>query len=273
MVGFNKKLTIIGGGNMGQAFAEGLLRNKVFSPANLMITDVNQDKLQTVQRKWKVEITTNNRQAVDNAETVLLAVKPQQLKNVLTEIKATLNPTTLLVSIAAGFTIDSIQKAINRKTQPIVRVMPNLAAKVGQSVSAWKANRAVNNQQKKIVKEMLAAIGTELEVETEARLDTITAVSGSGPAYFFYFVESLISGAKKLGLSEKEATQLALQTFYGAAELLKKDSRSPSQLRQTVTSKGGTTAAALKVFEEKKFSEIIFQALKAAENRAKELKQ
>lgn len=266
------KLTIIGCGNMGAAFAEGLLSKKVFDVASVTVTDAYEEGLKKFAEKWLVATTADNVQAVKNADVVLLAVKPQQLRDVLGLIKDALKKDALLFSIAAGFSIASIADAIGKKDQPIVRVMPNLAAKVGKSVSAWIPNAAVTDEQKSCVKAMLGAIGIEFTVTSEEKLDAVTALSGSGPAYFYYFVESLIEAGKALGFSEEEAGKLAIQTFHGAAALLAESGKTPGELRAAVTSKGGTTEAAVSVFEEKTFFDVVQSAMRAAKKRAETLR-
>lgn len=266
------RLSFIGYGNMGRVFVEAIAKAEIVSSKQIIVADPRAEKLEQLHREWGVKTTTNNQEAVREAGIVLLAVKPQQMRDVLQEFKDVVQPQALVISIAAGFTISSIAQALERENQPIIRVMPNLAATVGKSVSGWIANSHVSDEQKKTTKQLLQAVGMEFVVDSEEMLDVVTAVSGSGPAYYYYFTEALIDGAKKLGMGEKEATELAVQTFVGAATLLESSRRSPGELRAAVTSKGGTTEAALKVLAERDFKQLITDALLSAKQRAFELR-
>lgn len=267
-----KKLCIIGYGNMGKAFLVGLLQKQVISAGLVTVADPHQEKLDMLNKEWGVAVTTDNREAVIEADVILLAVKPQRMRSVLEEIKNAIQPHALSMSIAAGFTIGSMTSVLERPNQPIVRVMPNLAATVGKSVSGWIANSHVSDEQKKDTKQLLEAVGTEFIVDTEEMLDVVTALSGSGPAYYYYFIEAFIEAAKKLGMEEAQAMQTATQTFLGAAELLKHSGKSPQELRMAVTSKGGTTEAAVLFLEKQSFSSLMAEALKIARDRAKQLR-
>lgn len=267
-----KKLCIIGYGNMGTAFLAGLLQKQVLSAGCVTVADPHQETLDMLKKEWGVTVTTDNREAVIEADVILLAVKPQQMRGVLREIKNTIQPHALSMSIAAGFTIESITNALEKPDQPIVRVMPNLAATVGKSVSGWIANSHVSDEQKKDTKQLLQAVGTEFIVDTEEMLDVVTAVSGSGPAYYYYFTEAVIEAAKKLGVGEVQAVEIAIETFLGAAELLKQSRKTPAELRAAVTSKGGTTEAAVSFLEKQSFSSLMTEALKTARDRAKQLR-
>ena len=267
-----KKLAIIGCGNMGQAFAEGILKARVFRATDVIVTDASRQKLEAMKIKWKVNGTQDNTKAVKQADIILLAVKPQHMSEVLVSFKDSLKPHELILSIAAGYSISSIEKQLGSKRFPIVRIMPNLAAKVGMSISAWIGNSHVTKAQKGIVQTILSAVGEQMEVKSEDMLNSVTAVSGSGPAYVFYFVEALIQSAVQLGFSPKEAELLVHHTLYGATGLLKDSTLGAQGLRSAVTSKGGTTEAAIAHLEKENFSRIIHEALVQAKKRANELR-
>lgn len=250
----NKKIAIIGAGNMGQAIAQGLLSKKVLTKDRLFLTDSK---------------TRNNKEAVQKADIIILAVKPQMASTVLKEIKDAVKD-QFIISIMAGITINTIQSSLVKKIA-IVRVMPNLAAKVGHSMSVWVRSREVTNAQTELVATILEAIGMQLELQNENQINAATAISGSGTAYFFYLTELLEKGAIELGFSQEEAKTLAMQTLLGSANLLISSSHSAKDLRDAVTSKGGTTEAAFKVFKKENLDKSFQLGIKAAYNKAKEL--
>lgn len=249
-----EKIAIIGAGNMGQAIAQGLLSKKIITHDQLMLTNTK---------------TRNNKEAVANADIIILAIKPQMAHLVLDEIKEEVK-NQLVISIMAGITIDTLQQKLGKRIG-VVRVMPNLGAKVGKSMSVWVKSKEVIAEHKVIVKAILEAIGTELELQEEQQINMATAISGSGPAYFFYLTELLEKAAEELGFSHEKAGLLAIQTMLGSAELLRVSQVSAEELRHAVTSKGGTTEAALSIFDKQKLGKRFVLAVKAAYNRAKEL--
>ena len=264
----NKKITIIGAGNMGQAIVNGLLREKVIKPRNLILADKLANNL-VKYKKLGITTTTDNKEACERSDIIILAVKPQILKSILEEIKNNIQDDQLIVSIAIGVSVDTIKKILGKK-QPVARVMPNLCAQVGESMSAWVKSKEVS--QIKSIKIILNSIGKEIQFKKEDDIDKATAISGSGPAYFFYLVELLEKSAVQIGINKKEAQILARQTLIGVARFLENSSESASQLRKKVTSKGGTTEAAFNKINNSKFEEIFLQAIKSAYNRAKDFK-
>lgn len=265
----NKSIAIIGVGNMGKAIAHGLLWKKVVLARNLILSNPSVEKLQNFE-KLGVTVTSENKIAAQKANVIILAVKPQTLPSVLKEIQSVISKKQLLISIAAGFEIKTIKRLLG-KGQPVVRVMPNLCAKVGLSISCWVKSKEVTNHQAKDVKKILQAIGKEISLEKESLLDQITAISGSGPAYVFYLAELLEKSALKLGLDKKLAEVLAKQTLIGSVKLLENSNKSAKILREEVTSKGGTTEAAFKKINQMKFDEKFVGIIRAAYKRAKEL--
>lgn len=210
----------------------------------------------------------------DADTAVLLAVKPQDCDGVLNDLKQMGHPSGLLISIAAGVSLERLHEKSG--CAAVVRVMPNTPALIGQGASGWLASSVVTPSQKECVRSMLNTFGLAMEVHDEAELDAVTAFSGSGPAYVFYFIEALTQGGIALGLSVEQALALALQTVYGGASLAKAQATSLEELtslRAKVTSKGGTTERAIGLFETKNFKKIIADAMQASYERAKELRR
>ncbi|EPF70602.1 pyrroline-5-carboxylate reductase [Acinetobacter rudis] len=262
----NCNISFIGGGNMAQALIGGLLSRGM--PATRITVADPVDKVRQVLLEKEVHVTDDNLAAVQQADVVVLAVKPQVLATVLAPLKGQLQD-KLIISIVAGAEIDSIGHLL--ETDQIVRVMPNTPALVQTGAHGMFATDAVSAQQRDLASQVLAATGLTLWLENEAQIDAVTAVSGSGPAYFFYLMESMIRAGKNLGLDEKVATALTLQTALGAAQMAITSSNSPAELRKNVTSPNGTTQAALEVFDRAQISQNIQAALAAAQKRSQEL--
>jgi len=254
---------------MGQALAQAFIAMKIVKANQLRICDRHLEKLQQL-KEVGVEIFEDTKLAVHNSDIVILAIKPKDVQSVLLEIKDVLSIKTLIISICAGIRISSITDIIGTKVS-IVRAMPNTPVKVGAGMTGWYCNSLVTSQNKKTVKTLFTTLGKELEVSEEKLIDVITAVSGSGPAYFYFFLEAMIQGGLKLGLTQDESVHISLQTFIGAAELLKQTGSTPESLRRAVTSKGGTTEAALQSFQNNNLPEIVSEAMNRAYLRAQEL--
>ncbi len=250
----NKKIAIIGLGNMGQAIRDGILKNKLINKNQLLVSNKQ----------------LTNKLVVNQGDILIIAVKPQVIKIVLEEIKDVISKDKLIISIVAGVEIKSIEKFLCKKLK-IIRVMPNLCAKVNQSVSCWIKNKNVNDKDIKIFKKIFQLIGTEIELKNENLLDQVTAISGSGPAYFFYLTELMEKAAIKIGLDKKLAYELVTQTLVGSSEYLKKSKESLKTLRQKVTSKGGTTEAAFNKIVDSEFESVFLSAIKSAYKRAIQL--
>lgn len=246
---------IIGAGVMGRIFIDRLLKSKTVNKSQILVNRRSDDK----------------KLLVNQSQILILAVKPQDFGDLAKQLKkAGIKPSTLIISIIAGIDIKTIQKILGVKK--VVRTMPNLPAKIGQGVTVWKASTQVSQKQKIAVRRILQTLGVEIEVKQEKNIDLATAVSGSGPAYVFLFQELLQEAGASLGLSAKLAAQLSAQTIRGAVNLQRESGISPKVLRKQVTSKGGTTAAALQVFEDCQLSEIFKKALQAAFRRGLEIK-
>lgn len=265
----NQNICFIGGGNMAQALIGGLL-SRGLPTTRITVSDPVEQIRQILEEKG-IQTITDNVEAIQNADVVVLAVKPQVLATVLQPLKGLLSD-KLVISIIAGAEIETISELIGG-SQRIVRVMPNTPALVQTGAHGIYASEAVNAQDRELTSQILAATGLTIWVDSEAQIDAVTAVSGSGPAYFFYLMESMIRAGKNLGLDEKVATALTLQTALGAAQMAITSSNSPSELRKNVTSPNGTTQAALEVFDRAQISQNIQAALAAAQKRSQELAQ
>jgi pyrroline-5-carboxylate reductase len=263
------KLTFIGGGNMGEAILAALLEKKLAVPADVCISDVSEPRRQHLKKQYGVAVTASNREAVGEKDAVILAVKPQNLPEVLVDLKGCLQQAQLVLSIVAGVKIDTISRGLSHNR--IVRVMPNTPARIGLGFSGWTATPAVTAAQKRMAQSILGTMGREIYFDEEKYLDMVTAVSGSGPAYFFLFTECLIDAAVNIGLSQKNAEEMVLQTMLGSAHLIQNSGQPPAELRRNVAAKGGTTERAINVFEKASFSHIVADAVRAAYERAREL--
>lgn len=265
----NQNICFIGGGNMAQALIGGLL-SRGLAATRITVADPVEQIRQVLEEK-NIHTTTDNVAAVKHADVVVLAVKPQVLATVLQPLNGLLFD-KLVISIVAGAEIQTISDLIGG-SERIVRVMPNTPALVQTGAHGMYASEAVNAQDRDLSSQILAATGLTIWVQNEAQIDAVTAVSGSGPAYFFYLMESMIRAGKNLGLDEKVATALTLQTALGAAQMAITSSNSPAELRKNVTSPNGTTQAAIDVFDRAQISQNIQAALAAAQKRSQELAQ
>ena len=264
----NCNICFIGGGNMAQALIGGLI-SRGLPPTRITVSDPV-EKVRLLLEEKDVHVTDDNIAAIRDADIVLFAVKPQVLASVLKPLKGLFDG-KLVMSIVAGAEISTIANLLN--TDRIVRVMPNTPALVQTGAHGLYANDAVDSKDRELASQVLAATGLTLWVNSEAQIDAVTAVSGSGPAYFFYMMESMIRAGKNLGLDEKVATALTLQTALGAAQMAITSANSPAELRKNVTSPNGTTQAALEVFDRAQISQNIQAALAAAQKRTQELAQ
>lgn len=263
------KITFIGGGNMAEAMLSAILANGLATPESVSLSDIDEVRRQHLEQEYGVSVMSDNPQAVSRGELVILAIKPQNLAEVMAELSGQLKPAQLVLSIIAGAKINTLRSGLNHSS--IVRVMPNTPARIGEGMSVWTATTEVTEQQKKCAGSILGAMGKEIYVADEQYIDMATAVSGSGPAYFFLFVESLVDAAVHIGLPHGIAQELVLQTMLGSGHFLQKSGRLPAELRRMVTSPGGTTAEAIDVLEKGQFTELVKQAVSAAYNKAKRL--
>jgi len=263
------KIAFIGGGNMGEAMLTAILSKKLAIAKDITVSDVSEARRQTLSQKYTVNVSADNIQTITGKDIIVLAVKPQILAAVMTELKGQFKPSQLVISIIAGARIYTIREGLNHKS--IVRSMPNTPAQIGQGVTIWTATKEVTEQQKNTAGAILGAMGKEFYVSDEGVIDLATAVSGSGPAYLFYYIESMIEAAVKIGLPREMAKEMVIGTVLGAGHLVVQSGKEPADLRRSVTSPGGTTAEAIRKFEESGFSDLIYQAVKAAYDKAQKL--
>ena len=263
------KIAFIGGGNMGEAMLAAVLTRALAQPESISVSDVSHKRLEHLKKQYSVTVTPDNHEAVSGKDIIILAVKPQNLPELLKELKGEIKSGQLVLSIIAGAKISTIFLGLNHNA--VVRAMPNTPAQIGEGMSVWTATSDVTDRQKQSAKAILGAMGRELYVDDEAYLDMATAISGSGPAYFFLMVEALVAAAMEIGLPRDTAQELVLQTMLGSGKFIRQSGEAPAELRRKVTSPGGTTAAALNQFEKGGFNELVRRAVKAAYDRAKEL--
>jgi len=262
-------LGFIGAGNMAEAIARGVIRTKRFRAEELIAADPANPRRMLFKNDLGVHCTSDNRRAARNAEILLVAVKPQQAEAVLSGIADAVPDTALVITIMAGIGTGLVESALGDRGR-VVRVMPNTPMLVGAGVSAICPGKKATREDLHKVEAIFSAAGTTVHVSEEA-MNAITAVSGSGPAYFFYLVEAMIAGGVRAGLDEKIAEQLASQTCLGAGQMLTQKDLSAVELRQRVTSPGGTTQAAVECLDAGKVNTLIADAVSAAAQRAEEL--
>lgn len=263
------KIGIIGCGNMGQALIKGLLAKGYLRSRELICADKDKSKANFVRLRYRVSLSSSGADLVRSCQVIILAVKPQDADALLRTMPAKLKG-KLWISICAGLTTTGLEKRLGKVA--VVRAMPNMPAQALQGITALAPGRYASAKDRKAARSIFACVGEVVEVK-ERLMDALTAISGSGPAYFFYLTEKLIASAKKLGLSEELAQKLVRQTALGSALLIKQSAQSPQELRQRVASKGGTTEAALKVLEKKALGKILDQAVAAAARRSRQLRQ
>lgn len=266
----DKKIAFLGAGNMAEALISGILAARLIPAENIFASDIDELRLEKLKKEKGVQIATSNLQAVEESDILFLAVKPQTLPELLAEIGGALSLDKLIVSIAAGVRIDKLEQ-LAKKELRLVRVMPNLPALIKSGISALYQGKNATSDDLQEASILLAAVGAVVEVNQEEELDAVTALSGSGPGYLFYFAEALHEAGLQNGLSSEVAEKLAAATLEGASKLLIASSESAAELRAKVTSKGGTTEAAIQVLEKEGFKESIKKAVLAATERSKEL--
>lgn len=267
----NPKIAFIGAGNMASSIIGGLVAKSV-SPRQIVASDPQARTLEHLKTVAPVRTTGDNRQAIANADVVVLAVKPQAMREVLAPLAEELRRhRPLLISIAAGIEIRSLAQWLGSDTLPIVRCMPNTPALVQSGATGLFASAAVSAEQRQLADSILRAVGITLWLEEEEQLDAVTAVSGSGPAYFFLVMEAMQAAGEKLGLPAEVAEQLTLQTALGAAQMAVASGVDAAELRRRVTSPNGTTERAIAAFEAGELRQLFEQALTDCRDRAREL--
>lgn len=265
-----KNITFVGAGNMARAIIVGLL-GMGYAPEKLTVSNPSKEKLDVFQQSFGVNVTSDNHEAVQDADVVVLSVKPHILPRVCEELKASfLKNQPLIISIAAGISTELLFRWLD-PSLPIIRAMPNTPAAVSAGATGLFAADEVNDEQKDQAEALFRAVGVTVWVDTERHIDLITAISGSGPAYYFFVMEAMQETAARLGLSAEDARLLSLQTVLGAARMAMESQHDVSELRRSVTSPNGTTEAAIHVFESGNLKQLFNDAIQAAFDRAQTL--
>ncbi|NND59074.1 MAG: pyrroline-5-carboxylate reductase [Gammaproteobacteria bacterium] len=264
-----QRIAFIGCGNMARSLIGGLIADGV-APAAISASDPSAEQRQALHNACGIAVHADNRATVANADVVVAAVKPQVLRSVATQLGPLLGPGTLLISIAAGIRVDDMQRWLGSE-RAIVRAMPNTPALLGSGITGLFASSTTTSAQRESAESILRAVGAVVWLDQESQLDAVTAVSGSGPAYFFLFMEAMATTARELGLSPEVARLLTVETAIGAGRMALETDDDLATLRQHVTSPGGTTAAALAVLDTPQFRQLVSEALHSACARAGEL--
>jgi pyrroline-5-carboxylate reductase len=263
------KVAIAGCGSMGMAFARSFIQYDLVKKENLLLIEKSIERCETLRRAREgVVVSTINRQ-VSEYDLVILSVKPQDFPSIAAELKSFIHPDQVILSIMAGITIERIQNDLNHKL--VVRAMPNTPAMIGMGITGFTAAEGISFAQLSKIENLINATGRSVYLEDESMLDAVTALSGSGPAYFYYIVKQMVEAGKLMGFDEGMARLLVKQTMLGSYHLINNAEKSLDELITAVASKGGTTEAALKEFEEGSLADDLKRGILAAEKRAKEL--
>lgn len=266
----NKKIAILGTGNMGEALVSGLLISQSAEPGNIICTDAREDKLETIKEKYGVTTTTDNAEAVKSVQIVIYAVKPQIIADVLKETAPYLDMSKLIISIAAGVPLAAIESCLHKDLR-LIRVMPNIAVSVREGATAIAAGKHAAKDDIQIAKAIFDSVGKCVFIKENILMDAITGLSGSGPAYIFMIVDAMADAGVKMGLSREDALALSAQTVLGAAKLLIETQEHPGYLKDKVTSPGGTAIAGIHTLEMGGLRTTLINAVEAATIRSKEL--
>ena len=265
----DKTIGLIGAGNMANALIDGLLRSGTAKASHIICSDANESQLKTVQKKFNVATTTDNIEVIHKADVIIYAIKPQVMASVLKETAAHLDMDKLIISIAAGVPLAAIESLL-KKDLRLIRVMPNVAVAVREGATAIAAGDHATDDDVSLAMAIFNSVGKSIFLENH-HMDAVTGLSGSGPAYIFTIVDALADAGVKVGLSRKDALLLASQTILGAAKLLFETEAHPGQLRDSVTSPGGTTIFGLHALEKGGLRTALIDAVEAATDRSKEL--
>lgn len=262
------RIAFIGGGTMGTAMVKCLLAKKVATPKDIVVSDVSQSRRELLSKEYGVNALSDNRRAMEGSNITILAVKPQDLDWVVEGVK---NPPSqqAILSIVAGASLSSLCQGLNHSS--IIRAMPNMPAQIGQGITVWTATTNVSQEQKELAQRILAALGEEIYVPNEKYIDMATALSGSGPAYIFLIIEALTDAGVHIGFSRDMAQKLVIQTILGSASVVQSTGKHPAELKDMVTSPGGTTTEALLKLEQGRLRALFIEAVAAAYDKAKHL--
>jgi pyrroline-5-carboxylate reductase len=265
----NRHVGLVGTGNMGEALIHGLLHGHLCRPDQILCSDTRPERLKAIREKYEVKGTSHNTEVVKQSDLIIIAVKPQIMKNVVEEIAKYLNLSKLIISIAAGVPLEAIESCAKKELK-LIRVMPNICVSVQEGVSAIAGGKHIIKEDLMIAKTIFDSVGKSLFIE-EDLLDAVTGLSGSGPAYIFLIIDALADAGVKVGLSRDDALILASQTVLGAAKMLIETGEHPGKLKDMVTSPGGTAIAGLHTLEEGGLRTTLINAVEVATQRSKAL--
>ena len=263
------KIAFVGGGVMAEAIISGIVNAEVAAASDICIGEPSEMRRSLLQDNYSVRTTSDNLEAIEGAALTVLAVKPQTLPYVYPQLNGNLSDDNTVVSIVAGATLSSLTSGLGHA--PIIRVMPNTPGQIGAGMTMWMASDAVPRETVDTTRAIVQTLGKEIYTDDEKMIDMATALSASGPAYVFLFIESLIDAGVYLGLSRDVSWQLAIQTVLGSTQLVQDTGIHPAELKDMVTSPGGTTIEALRAFEEGRFRALVFSAVDAAYEKSKAL--
>ncbi|RME83341.1 MAG: pyrroline-5-carboxylate reductase [Caldilineae bacterium] len=265
----NQTISFIGAGNMGEAMIKGILIKELVKPEQILAADPREERRRYLEERYGIRTTPDNRACTREADILVLSIKPQVLPKVMAEINLDLDPAALVLSIVAGARLSVITEGLRHAA--VVRSMPNTPGQFGVGMTVWTNTPHVSEEQRLQAQQILQALGKEIWVDEEGYLDMATALSGTGPAYVFLFIESLIDAGVHMGFSRHVAEELVLQTIEGSLRVVRELKRHPATLRNMVTSPGGTSAAAIYEMDKGGFRTIISKAVWAAYKRSVEL--
>jgi pyrroline-5-carboxylate reductase len=265
----NKKFTLIGPGVMAEAIISRLIKHDVVCESNIIAAGPRLERLQELEVRYQIQTNLDNAAAVQDADVIILCIKPQKLTEVMADLRNQIPENGLVISIVAGATMEALTKGLNHPV--VMRTMPNTPAQVGEGMTVWTQSQQTSPEQHKIAQEILRALGQEIYVEEETYIDMATAVSGTGPAYIFLFLEAMIDAGVHLGLPRRIAEKMVVQTIKGSIAYYNENTKHPARLRNQVTSPGGTSATAIYYLEKMGFRTAISRAIWAAFTRSQEL--
>ncbi len=263
------RVSFIGGGVMAEAIIGGMLKARLAAPDEIRVGEPVESRRSYLAERYGLDVVARNADAVDGSEMLVLSVKPQNLTEVLADLRPGLKPEHTVLSIVAGARMERLVNGLDHAA--VIRVMPNTPAQIGAGMTVWTAASSVASDKVDATRSILRTLGEELQVPDEKLIDMATALSASGPAYVFLFIEALIDSGVYLGMSRDVARKLAVQTVLGSARLVEESGRHPAELRDMVTSPGGTTAEALMAFERRGFRGVVQEAVVAAYDKSIEL--
>lgn len=264
------KIGFIGCGNMASAMIKGIVKAKLIESKNIIAGDPDKNKLEKIKEETNILIGKNNFDIVENSDILFLSVKPNKYKDVISEIKESINENTIIITIAAGITLENTESFLESKERKIVRVMPNTPALVGEGMSALCPNKNVTDEELEEIKKIFQCF-SKVEVIEEVHMDTVTALTGSSPAYVFMFIEALADGAVLKGLPRDKAYKMAAQAVYGSAKMVLETGKHPGSLKDDVCSPGGTTIEAVYVLEKGGMRAAVIEAMEKCVDKAKNM--